>query len=155
VQADSDAQAFDLAIDWPASLLLAADDDVVLAIRLSLGLQNLRAERFLNRSARRRGPGREMAAHRRMIERIVIETETPQHPDHVPGADGRSGDRTEPYRGAGPSYRWRSARPDYATAAGKKASRAIIDRSCSLNPTTQGRGTKRRSRRFSLVISEP
>ena len=34
VQADSDVQAFDLAIEWAASLLLAADDDVVLAIRL-------------------------------------------------------------------------------------------------------------------------
>jgi hypothetical protein len=37
VQADSDAQAFDLAIEWAASLLLAADDDVVLAIRLPSG----------------------------------------------------------------------------------------------------------------------
>jgi hypothetical protein len=37
VQADSDAQAFDLAIDWAASLLLAADDDVVLAMRLPSG----------------------------------------------------------------------------------------------------------------------
>ena len=35
VQADSDVQAFDLAIEWAASLLLAADDDVVLAIRFS------------------------------------------------------------------------------------------------------------------------
>jgi hypothetical protein len=34
VQADSDAQAFDLAIEWAASLLLAPEDDVVLAIRL-------------------------------------------------------------------------------------------------------------------------
>jgi hypothetical protein len=37
VKADSDAQAFDLAIEWAASLLLAADDDVVLAIRLPSG----------------------------------------------------------------------------------------------------------------------
>jgi hypothetical protein len=37
VQADSDAQAFDLAIEWAASLLLAADDDVVLAIGLPSG----------------------------------------------------------------------------------------------------------------------
>jgi hypothetical protein len=37
VQADSDAQAFDLAIEWAASLLLAADDDVVLAIQLPSG----------------------------------------------------------------------------------------------------------------------
>ena len=37
VQADSDAQAFDLAIEWAASLLLAADDDVVLAIQLRSG----------------------------------------------------------------------------------------------------------------------
>jgi hypothetical protein len=37
VQADNDAQAFDLAIEWAAALLLAADDDVVLAIRLPSG----------------------------------------------------------------------------------------------------------------------
>jgi hypothetical protein len=37
VQADSDTQAFDLAIEWAASLLLAADDDVVLAIGLPSG----------------------------------------------------------------------------------------------------------------------
>ena len=37
VQADSDAQAFDLAIEWAASLLLAPDDDVVLAIQLRSG----------------------------------------------------------------------------------------------------------------------
>lgn len=37
VQADSDAQAFDLAIEWAASLLLAADDDVVLASQLRSG----------------------------------------------------------------------------------------------------------------------
>jgi hypothetical protein len=34
VEADSDVQAFDLAIEWATSLLLAADDDVVLAIQL-------------------------------------------------------------------------------------------------------------------------
>ena len=33
VEADSDPQAFDLAIAWAASLGLAADDDVVLAIK--------------------------------------------------------------------------------------------------------------------------
>jgi hypothetical protein len=32
VKADGDAQAFDLAIEWAGSLLLATDDDVVLAI---------------------------------------------------------------------------------------------------------------------------
>ena len=37
VEADGDAQAFDLAIEWAASLLLAADDDVVLAIQLPSG----------------------------------------------------------------------------------------------------------------------
>ena len=37
VEADSDAQAFDIAIEWAASLLLAADDEVVLAIRLPSG----------------------------------------------------------------------------------------------------------------------
>lgn len=37
VEADSDAQAFDLAIEWAASLLLAADDDVVVAIELPSG----------------------------------------------------------------------------------------------------------------------
>ena len=37
VEADSDVQAFDLAIEWAASLLLAADDDVVLAIQLPSG----------------------------------------------------------------------------------------------------------------------
>jgi hypothetical protein len=37
VQADSNTQAFDIAIEWAASLLLAADDDVVLAIRLPSG----------------------------------------------------------------------------------------------------------------------
>lgn len=37
VQADSDTQAFDLSINWAASLLLAADDDVVLAIQLPSG----------------------------------------------------------------------------------------------------------------------
>jgi hypothetical protein len=37
VEADTDAQAFDLAIEWAASLLLAADDDVVLAIQLPSG----------------------------------------------------------------------------------------------------------------------
>jgi hypothetical protein len=37
VQADSDTQAFDLAIEWASSLLLAADDDVVLAIQLPSG----------------------------------------------------------------------------------------------------------------------
>ena len=37
VEVDSDVQAFDLAIEWAASLLLAADDDVVLAIQLPSG----------------------------------------------------------------------------------------------------------------------
>jgi len=37
VEADSDAQAFDLAIEWASSLLLAADNDVVLAIQLPSG----------------------------------------------------------------------------------------------------------------------
>ena len=37
VQADSDAQAFDLAIEWPVSLLLAPEDVVVLAIELPSG----------------------------------------------------------------------------------------------------------------------
>ncbi len=37
VQADSDAQAIDLAIEWVASLLLAPDDEVVLAIQLRAG----------------------------------------------------------------------------------------------------------------------
>ena len=37
VEAASDPQAFDLAIDWAASLGLAADDDVVLAIKLPSG----------------------------------------------------------------------------------------------------------------------
>ena len=37
VEADGDAQAFDLAIEWAASLLLVADDDVVLAIQLPSG----------------------------------------------------------------------------------------------------------------------
>ena len=37
VEADSDPQAFDLAIAWAASLGLAADDDVVLAIKLRSG----------------------------------------------------------------------------------------------------------------------
>jgi hypothetical protein len=37
VEADSDPQAFDLAIAWAASLGLAADDDVVLAIKLPSG----------------------------------------------------------------------------------------------------------------------
>jgi hypothetical protein len=35
--ADSDPQAFDLAIAWAASLGLAADDEVVLAIKLPSG----------------------------------------------------------------------------------------------------------------------
>ena len=35
--ADSDPQAFDLAIAWAASLGLAADDDIVLAIKLPSG----------------------------------------------------------------------------------------------------------------------
>ena len=48
VEADSDAQAFDLAIEWAASLLLAADDDVVLAIQLPSGaFKTYRPERFL------------------------------------------------------------------------------------------------------------
>ena len=38
VDADSDPQAFDLAIAWAASLGLAADDDVVLAIKLPSGV---------------------------------------------------------------------------------------------------------------------
>jgi hypothetical protein len=37
VEADSDAQAFDIAIEWAASLHLAPDDDVLLAIRLPSG----------------------------------------------------------------------------------------------------------------------
>lgn len=37
VEADSDPQAFDLAIAWAASLGLVADDDVVLAIKLPSG----------------------------------------------------------------------------------------------------------------------
>jgi hypothetical protein len=37
VEADSDPQAFDLAIAWAASLGLAADDDVVLAIKVPSG----------------------------------------------------------------------------------------------------------------------
>ena len=37
VEADSDPQTFDLAIAWAASLRLAADDDVVLAIKLPSG----------------------------------------------------------------------------------------------------------------------
>jgi hypothetical protein len=37
VEADSDPQASDLAIAWAASLGLAADDDVVLAIKLPSG----------------------------------------------------------------------------------------------------------------------
>jgi hypothetical protein len=37
VEADSDPQAFDLAIAWAASLGLAADDEVVLAIKLPSG----------------------------------------------------------------------------------------------------------------------
>ena len=37
IEADSDPQAFDLAIAWAASLGLAADDDVVLAIKLPSG----------------------------------------------------------------------------------------------------------------------
>jgi hypothetical protein len=37
VEADSDPQAFDLAIAWAASLGLAADDDVVLEIKLPSG----------------------------------------------------------------------------------------------------------------------
>ena len=37
VEADSDPQAFDLAIAWAASLGLAADDDIVLAIKLPTG----------------------------------------------------------------------------------------------------------------------
>ena len=37
VEADSDPQAFDLAIAWAASLGLAADDDLVLAIKLPSG----------------------------------------------------------------------------------------------------------------------
>jgi hypothetical protein len=37
VQADSDAQAFDLAMEWAASLLLAPDDDVVLVIQSRSG----------------------------------------------------------------------------------------------------------------------
>jgi hypothetical protein len=37
VQAESDARAFDLAIEWAASLHLAADENVVLAIRLPSG----------------------------------------------------------------------------------------------------------------------
>ena len=48
VEADGDAQAFNLAIEWAASLLLAADDDVVLAYSVAVGrLQDLCAERFL------------------------------------------------------------------------------------------------------------
>ena len=44
VEADSDPQAFDLAIAWAASLGLAADDDVVLAIKLPSGaLKDLRS----------------------------------------------------------------------------------------------------------------
>jgi hypothetical protein len=37
VVADSDPQAFDLAIAWAASLGLAADDDVILEIKLPSG----------------------------------------------------------------------------------------------------------------------
>jgi hypothetical protein len=37
VGADSDHNAFDLAIAWAASLGLAADDDIVLAIKLPSG----------------------------------------------------------------------------------------------------------------------
>jgi hypothetical protein len=37
VEADSDPQAFDLAIAWAASLGLAADDEVVVAIKLPSG----------------------------------------------------------------------------------------------------------------------
>ena len=37
VELDSNPQAFDLAIAWAASLGLAADDDVVLAIKLPSG----------------------------------------------------------------------------------------------------------------------
>ena len=37
VEADSDPQAFDLAIAWAASLGLAADDDVILEIKLPSG----------------------------------------------------------------------------------------------------------------------
>lgn len=37
LQAESDTQAFDFAIEWAAALLLAPDDDVVLAIRLPSG----------------------------------------------------------------------------------------------------------------------
>jgi hypothetical protein len=76
VEADSDAQAFDLAVEWAASLLLAADDDVVLAIQLPSGaFKTFSRKDFWCRSPRR-GIPREMAAAR-AIERIVIETETP------------------------------------------------------------------------------
>lgn len=37
IEAVSDPQAFDLAIAWAASLGLAADDEVVLAIKLPSG----------------------------------------------------------------------------------------------------------------------
>ena len=37
VEADSDPQAFDLALAWAASLGLPADDDIVLAIKLPSG----------------------------------------------------------------------------------------------------------------------
>lgn len=37
LEAESDTQVFDLAIEWAAALLLAADDDVVLVIRLPSG----------------------------------------------------------------------------------------------------------------------
>jgi hypothetical protein len=59
VQADGDAQAFDLAIDWAASLLLAADDDVFLAIRLPSGAFNTFARKISEpkRSRSARSPG--------------------------------------------------------------------------------------------------
>ena len=45
VQADSDAQAFDLAMEWAASLLLAPDDDVVLVIQSRSGATHLVSQR--------------------------------------------------------------------------------------------------------------
>jgi hypothetical protein len=54
VQADSDAQAFDLAIDWAVSVHLAPDDNIDLAIRLLSGaLKTFSRKDFLrpNRAA--------------------------------------------------------------------------------------------------------
>ena len=77
VEADGDAQASNLAIEWAASLLLLAHDDAVLvAFSCRRAPSETYAREISMLRVRAQNSYRDIAG-RTMIERIVIEAETP------------------------------------------------------------------------------